>query len=103
MTQSSIEIKDGTGEEVLRAVNAALLALATNFQGASEPSATYASQFWTDTSGGEPVLKQRNSDNTGWIEFGRLKEGRDFIKLQDTDVDVPTASTIAGLTFVEID
>lgn len=43
-----------------------------------------------------------NLNAEGLSKFG-LKEGRDYIKLQDTDVDVPTASTIAGLTFVEID
>lgn len=43
-----------------------------------------------------------NLNAEGLSNFG-LKEGRDYIKLQDTDVDVPTASTIAGLTFVEID
>lgn len=87
MTQSTIEIQDGTGEEVLQAFNAALQTLATNFQGASEPSATYASQFWTDTSGENPVLKQRNSDNTGWIEIGKFVDGK-FVPTDKITVSV---------------
>lgn len=59
----------------------------------------------TKIKNGELADPEVINDNFEYLEsqIGGLKEGRDYIKLQDTDVDVPTASTIAGLTFVEID
>lgn len=85
--QTSIQIQDGTGEEVLTALNSALKTIATNFQGSSEPSETYSSQFWTDTSGGNPILKQRNSDNTAWIELGEFIDGK-FVPTDKTTVSI---------------
>lgn len=65
---------------------------------------THSAKTWNKiidkNSYADKSLSNLNAD--GLSKFG-LKEGRDYIKLQDTDVDVPTASTIAGLTFVEID
>lgn len=75
MTQSEIEIKDGTGLEVLEALNEAFKTLATNFQGSSEPTETYPSMLWIDTSGVNPIKKQRNPENTAWITLGKIIDG----------------------------
>lgn len=53
-------------------LNNALAALVSNSSGSSEPTTTYAFQFWVDTSGGYPILKMRNVDNDAWIEVGRV-------------------------------
>lgn len=68
--QSSVQIQDGTGLEVLTQLNAAFQTLASCNSGSSEPSETYPAMFWLDTSGTNAVLKQRNADNTVWVERG---------------------------------
>ena len=73
--QSSIEILDGTGTEVLEQMNNAFKTIASNFTGSSEPSATYAGMIWLDTSGTNAVKKQRNADNNAWIVLGTFIDG----------------------------
>lgn len=68
--QAGINIIDGTGSEVLEQMNNALETLASNFSGSSEPAETYAGMTWLDTSGTNPVKKERNADNTDWIVLG---------------------------------
>lgn len=48
-------------------LNNALVALATNSSGTTEPATTYAYQWWFDTTLG--VLKYRNAANTDWVLF----------------------------------
>ena len=48
-------------------LNSALVALATNSSGATEPATTYAWQWWFDTT--LSVLKYRNAANTDWVVF----------------------------------
>lgn len=43
--------------------------------GATAPTTTTAGQIWVDASGASPVLKIRNSLNTGWIALGTLVSG----------------------------
>lgn len=40
--------------------------------GNSEPSPTFAYQYWVDTNGANPILKIRNTANTAWITVGRV-------------------------------
>ena len=54
-----------TGVTMRAAINAALQALASNNQGATEPAVTYAYEWWADTTTG--ILKQRNAANDGWV------------------------------------
>lgn len=68
--QSSVQIQDGSGLEVLSQLNAAFQTLASCNSGSSEPSETYSAMFWLDTSGANAVLKQRNAENTAWVERG---------------------------------
>jgi hypothetical protein len=68
-----ITIKDGSGAFVEQYVGAALLALATQNSGPTEPSPTYALMIWADTS--ENKLKIRNTSNNGWISYLDLATG----------------------------
>ncbi len=67
MSQASLAIPNESGANFRADVNAALQALASMMSGATAPSVTYAYQFWIDTSGGSPILKQRNAANNAWI------------------------------------
>lgn len=73
MSQSSTIILDGTGEEVLAAINAAMATVRSHTSGSSAPSDPVAYMFWADTSTGK--MKQRNAANTAWIERWDLGEG----------------------------
>ena len=68
-----ITIQDGSGAFVEQFVGAALLALATQNSGPTEPSPTYALMIWADTSAN--ILKIRNTSNNGWISYMDLTTG----------------------------
>ena len=72
--QKSIEIVDGSGQEVLDQLCGAFETLATDFSGGTEPQPTYEGQKWLDTSTATPVLKQRNVGNTEWVILGTFDE-----------------------------
>ena len=72
--QKSIEIVDGSGQEVLDQLCGAFETLATDFSGGTEPQPTYEGQKWLDTSTTTPVLKQRNVGNTEWVILGTFDE-----------------------------
>lgn len=91
--QSSVQIKDGSGLEILTQLNAAFTTLASCNTGASEPAETFPAMHWLDTSGTNAVLKQRNADNTAWIERGT------FINNKFHSVD-KTQITLAELTLL---
>jgi|TARA_Y100000289_G_scaffold11330_1_gene10467 hypothetical protein len=63
-------IANGTGAAVRSDLNNALAAIVSNNSGSSEPSTTYAYQWWADTN--DNVLKLRNSANNGWITLREL-------------------------------
>ena len=58
-------------------LNDALESLVTNSSGATEPSTTYAHQFWVDTAADPSVLKQRNADNDAWITIANIDQTGD--------------------------
>jgi hypothetical protein len=72
MSQNDMVIADQNGVAFLADVNSALAALVSNSSGATEPSTTYAYQFWADTTTG--ILKQRNAANSSWIPLGPLAD-----------------------------
>ena len=72
MTQSSIDVINGSGLEIRTEINDALRTLATNFGGSSAPNPTYGGQFWVDTSTASSILKMRDSANTSWLEIGTI-------------------------------
>lgn len=51
-------------------MNNAFLALVSNNSGATEPTTTFAYQFWADTTTG--LLKVRNAANSAWVTIGTL-------------------------------
>lgn len=51
-------------------INGQLAAVFTNHSGATEPSTTYAYQWWADTTTG--LLKIRNAANSGFVTVGTL-------------------------------
>lgn len=99
--QKPIQIEDGTGSEVLQQMNNAFKTLATNFMGSSEPETTYPSMIWIDTSGTNPVKKQRNTDDSEWIILGEFKNGvfynkdRAFIEVKTITLGTAWSGTSA--------
>lgn len=77
MSQHDFEITTAdanTGPTVRAAINAMAQALATCSSGATEPSTTYAFQFWADTTSG--YMKQRNAANNAWLTRWLLSAGQ---------------------------
>lgn len=72
MSQNTLIIDDGTGAEVLAAVNAAVNSLVTQNSGNTEPAEKYAFMPWADTTTG--LLKIRNAANSAWITVGTLAD-----------------------------
>jgi hypothetical protein len=62
-------------------LNNALAALVSNSSGSTEPSTTFAHQFWLDTSASPSVLKIRNADNDAWITVGNIDQSSDTFNL----------------------
>lgn len=68
MSQHDYVIAGGTGIgglAVRQDINTALLAIASNNSGATEPATMYAHQLWADTT--TNTLKLRNAANTAWL------------------------------------
>jgi hypothetical protein len=65
MSQNSLVVADGTGAQVLAAMNNALDTLRTQFSGPTPPGTPLPYQVWADTTTG--VLKVRDAANTVWI------------------------------------
>ena len=73
MSSHDYVIANDTGANVRADLNLALLANQSQNSGTSEPSTTYAYQFWADTTTG--ILKQRNAANNAWISILTLSTG----------------------------
>ena len=74
MAQHDMVVDNNTGRNVRLDINDALAALVSNNSGDTAPTATFPFMFWTDTSGSDAVLKQRNEANDGWITLGVLAD-----------------------------
>lgn len=74
MSQHDYVIDNQSGVNFRTDLNNALLAIVSQNSGNSAPTTTYAYMFWLDTSGGFPVLKQRNAANNAWITVGRVDQ-----------------------------
>lgn len=68
-------------------LNSALLALATNNSGTTQPVITYAHQIWLDTSVTPNLVKMRNAGNTAWVTLGSLS----------TNLGLPSTADVNGL------
>tara|TARA_R100000231_G_scaffold52736_1_gene44528 strand:- start:790 stop:2013 length:1224 start_codon:yes stop_codon:yes gene_type:complete len=65
MAQHDYDIANQSGANFRADLNNALDAIVSNNSGSSEPSTTFAYEWWIDTSAN--VLKLRNSANNAWI------------------------------------
>ncbi len=65
-------ISNASGAAVRADLNNALAAIATNNSSATEPTTTYAYQWWADTGSSPTVMKLRNAANSGWITLFQL-------------------------------
>ena len=88
MAQHDYNIANQTGANFRADLNNALSAIATNNSGSSEPSTTFAYEWWIDTSAN--VLKLRNSANNAWITMP-------FSITADNTIDI-NAGTVNGIT-----
>lgn len=70
MAQHDYSIANQSGLAFRQDLNNALAAIVSQNSGASEPSTTYAYQWWADTTTG--LLKLRNAANSAWITIGTL-------------------------------
>ena len=73
--------------------NNSLSAIVSNNSGATEPSTTYAYQWWYDTSSN--ILKMRNADNDAWINIGTFNHTTDTVVLVGTEATLPTITSIS--------
>lgn len=65
-------ISNASGAAVRADLNNALAAIATNNSSATEPTTTYAYQWWADTGSSPTVMKLRNAANSGWVTLFQL-------------------------------
>lgn len=82
MAQHDYSIANQSGLAFRQDLNNALAAIVSQNSGTSEPSTTYAYQWWADTTTGD--LKLRNAANSAWITIGTLA---------DTNLGLATAAT----------
>ncbi len=70
MAQHDYVIANQSGLAFRADLNNGLAAIVSQNSGATEPSTTYAYQWWADTTTG--LLKLRNAANSAWITIGTL-------------------------------
>jgi len=77
-------------------LNSALQALASNSSGSTEPTTTFAYQWWYDTT--TNILKLRNADDDAWISVAEFDQSNDISLLvkftdQNGSAILPTGTT----------
>lgn len=73
MSTHDMNIANAAFPAVRADLNLALAAIVENSSSSTEPSTTFAYQFWADTTTG--ILKQRNAANTAWISLWTISTG----------------------------
>jgi len=76
--------------------NNSLSAVVSKNSGTSEPSTTYAYQWWYDST--NDILKIRNADNDAWINFASFDQSNDNFSLTVQDLTVNGAGVIPSGT-----
>ncbi len=94
MAQHDYNIANQTAPNARADINNVLAAIATNNSGASEPSTTFANQWWyeTDTN----LLKIRNEANDAWINVAYLATNNYYL-LENTIISSTSGSAIGLL------
>lgn len=72
MAQHDYIIANQSGAAFRSDLNNGLAAIVSQNSGATQPSTTYAYQWWSDTTAG--LLKIRNAANSAWITVGTLAD-----------------------------
>ena len=93
MAQHDYTINNQTFPSYRTDHNNSLSAIVSNNSGATEPSTTYAYQWWYDTSSN--ILKLRNADNDAWINIGTFNQTTDTVVLVGTEATLPTITSIS--------
>ncbi|WP_202444520.1 gp53-like domain-containing protein [Schauerella aestuarii] len=87
MTQSAIQVSETPplpGLALVQQTNAALMAVATDFAGGTDPASLAGPHMtWADTTNG--LLKRRNAANTAWVTLSNL-----YPRALQADVDSGT-------------
>jgi len=98
MAQHDYVIANGTGAAVRSDLNNALAAIVSNNSGATEPTTTYAYQWWPDTTTG--LLKIRNAANNAWVTVGTLASANlGLLASGGTLVSALGSASTPGITF----
>jgi hypothetical protein len=92
MAQHDYNIANQTGANFRADLNNALSAIATNNSGSTEPSTTFAYEWWIDTNTG--VLKLRNSANNAWLTMPISISADNTV-----DINAGTVNGISSLSF----
>ena len=92
MSQHDFNIANQSFPATRTDINDAILALASNSSGDTEPSTTYANQWWyeTDTN----ILKIRNEANDGWVDVITLDASMTASASELSQLDAITRGSI---------
>jgi hypothetical protein len=92
MSQHDFNIDNQTFPATRTDINAAILAVVSNSSGDTEPSTTYANQWWyeTDTN----ILKIRNEANDGWVDVITLDASMTAAASELNQLDAITRGSI---------
>ena len=92
MSQHDFNIANQTFPATRTDINNAILAIASNSSGDTEPSTTYANQWWyeTDTN----TLKIRNEANDGWVDVITLDASMTAAASELNQLDAITRGSI---------
>lgn len=90
MSQNDFNLANQGFPSMRSDMNSALQALASNSAGATEPSTTYAYQWWYDET--TDILKMRNADNDAWISFATFDQATDTFTITTDNIDGLTAT-----------
>ena len=83
-------ISNASGAAVRADLNNALAAIASNNSSATEPTTTYAYQWWADTGSSPTVMKLRNSANSAWITLFQLDGEWSLIPFENGTAAAPS-------------
>jgi hypothetical protein len=74
VSQHDYDLANAAGLAFRSDLNNVLSAIISQNSGLTEPTTTFAYQFWADTTTG--ILKQRNAINSGWVSLLSLASGK---------------------------
>lgn len=95
MAQHDYVIANDTAANVRADINSALAAIVSNNSGGTEPTTTYANQWWFDTA--TNILKLRTNSNDAWMSVAYLDDTANAFRILDDTQVVNTSGTQTGL------